>query len=220
MTWNIKYGHDLYNNEALSRQVQLMASQNADVVILQEVSIYDGDQPSMYKTQLQAATGRIWYTSWAPSCSTGGCLGNLILSRLPLQSASMITMAPTASAQVSVSVGGIPVTIFAAHLDVDPNVRSRELGQLVGWVGQFGGRKILGADLNSWWGEWWPQQLVGAIGGDTWKDVTGNQDGGYTIGNVRFDYLFRSGGLTPVNCWVPATDLSDHRPVVADYRVQ
>ena len=59
---------------------------------------------------------------------------------------------------------------------------------------------------------------------DTWQDYKGTDEGGYTKGNVRFDYLFRSREngwrITPVNCFVPSTDLSDHRPVVADYKVQ
>ncbi len=219
MTWNIQSGRDLYRNESLWNQVQFIAAQNPDVVILQEVSIYDGDQPTLYRNQLQAATGQTWYSSWAPSCASGGCLGNLILSRLPLQSASMIFMTPTAAAQATVLVGGVPVTFFAAHLDAyDLNVRTRELYQLLDWTSRFGGAKVIGGDFNAWWGEWWIQHVVGFFG-DTWREVSGSQDGGYTIGNVRFDYLFRS-GLTPLSCWVPYTELSDHRPVVADYRVQ
>jgi endonuclease/exonuclease/phosphatase (EEP) superfamily protein YafD len=59
---------------------------------------------------------------------------------------------------------------------------------------------------------------------DTWRDYTGSNENGYTIGNVRFDFIFRSfdgaGHLTPGNAYVPYTELSDHRPVVADFRVQ
>ena len=221
MTWNIQSGRDAYGNNNLPAQVNFMAAQNPDVIILQEVSIWDGDQPSMYKTQLQAVTGRLWYTSWAPSCSSGGCLGNLILSRLPLQSASMIFMPPSAGAQATVSVGGVAVTLFGAHLDAyDTGVRTREMYQLLDWASSFGGNQIVGGDFNSWWGEWWIQYMVSVFGSDTWRDVSGQQDGGYTIGNVRFDYLFRRGNLAPLSCWVPYTELSDHRPVVADYRVQ
>jgi len=219
MTWNIQSGRDLYRNDNLWGQVQFIASQNVNVVILQEVSLYDGDQPTIYKNALQSVTGQTWHSSWAPSCASGGCLGNLILTRLALQSASMIFMPPSAGAQATVSVGGVPVTFFAAHLDAyDLSVRTRELYQLLDWAGSFGGAKIIGGDFNSWWGEWWIQYTTGFFG-DTWREVSGNQDGGYTIGNVRFDYLFRS-GLTPVSCWVPYTELSDHRPVIADYRVQ
>ncbi|MGE3511568.1 MAG: carbohydrate-binding protein [Vicinamibacterales bacterium] len=218
MTWNIHSGRDRSNNDVLWHQVRFMASQNPDVIILQEVSTWNGQQQTIIRDQLQSATGRTWYTSWAPSCVSGGCLGNLILSRLPLQSASMTFIPPTAAAQATVSVGGVAVTMFAAHLDVDPSVRTSELYQLLDWTRRFGGAKILGGDFNSWWGEWWIQYLVSNFGGDTWRDANGQQDGGYTIGNVRFDFLFRN-GVTPLSCWVPYTELSDHRPVVADYRV-
>ena len=221
MTWNIQSGRDAYGNWNLDAQVRLMADQNPDVVILQEVSIYDYDQPSHYKNALQGATGRTWYTAWAPSCSSGGCLGNLILSRLPLQSASMIFMPPSAAAQATVSVGGVPVTLFGAHLDAyNTDVRTAEMFQLLGWSSEFWGNKIIGGDFNSWWGQWWIQYIVGAFGGDTWREASGQQDGGYTIGNVRFDYLFKQGNLSALSCWVPWTDLSDHRPVVADYQVR
>ena len=60
---------------------------------------------------------------------------------------------------------------------------------------------------------------------DTWQDVTGSDENGYTLnGSVRFDYLFRShdaaSRLTPTGCWVQRTSLSDHSAVVADYTVR
>jgi hypothetical protein len=60
---------------------------------------------------------------------------------------------------------------------------------------------------------------------DTWQDVTGSDENGYTLnGTVRFDYLFRSRDdswrLTPTGCWVQWTGLSDHGLVVADYTVR
>ena len=55
-------------------------------------------------------------------------------------------------------------------------------------------------------------------------DYSGQKDGAYTTGNVRFDYIFRSFDagwrLTPTNAFVPSTTLSDHRPFVADFKVQ
>lgn len=219
MTWNIKQGRDLYNNPNLAAQVSFIASQNPDVVILQEVSIYDGYQPSMFRDQLQSATGQTWYSSWAPSCSSGGCLGNLILSRLSMSGASMTYIPPSAVASATVSVGGVPVTLFAAHLDVNTDVRTREMYQLLDWSRSFSGAKIVGIDFNSWWGEWWIQYTT-SVFSDVWREVTGSNENGHTIGNVRFDYLFRQGNVTPLSCWVPYTELSDHRPVVADFQVR
>jgi hypothetical protein len=60
---------------------------------------------------------------------------------------------------------------------------------------------------------------------DTWQDVTGSDENGYTLNNaVRFDYLFRSsdsnGKLVPTACWVQRTALSDHAAVIAQYDVR
>lgn len=220
MTWNIRSGRDAYNNWNLDAQVRLMADQNADVIILQEVSVYDYDQPSHYRSALQGVTGQTWHASWAPSCSSGGCLGNLILSRLPVESSSMIFIPPTAAAHTTVSVGGVPVSLFSAHLDAyNTDLRTAEMYRLLGWASEHSGNQIIGGDFNAWWGEWWIQYIVGNFGGDSWREASGGQDGGYTIGNVRFDYLFKRGNVSVLGCWVPWTELSDHRPVVADYQV-
>jgi endonuclease/exonuclease/phosphatase (EEP) superfamily protein YafD len=102
---------------------------------------------------------------------------------------------------------------------VNTDVRTRELYQLLDFTNQFSGNKIIAGDFNAWWGEWWITHVTSTFG-DTWREVTGSTQEGHTIGNVRFDYLFRRGSLSALSCWVPYTELSDHRPVVADYRVQ
>ena len=59
---------------------------------------------------------------------------------------------------------------------------------------------------------------------DTWREVTAIRENGYTIGTVRFDYIFRAfdqGWLvTPVAAPVIDSTLSDHRAVMADFEVQ
>jgi endonuclease/exonuclease/phosphatase (EEP) superfamily protein YafD len=92
------------------------------------------------------------------------------------------------------------------------------------WARQFSGPRLVGGDFNSWWGEWWIQQMETEYS-DTWEMVTGSVQNGYTLnGAVRFDFLFRSftdeSRLRPTACWVQSTSLSDHAPVIADYSVQ
>ena len=85
------------------------------------------------------------------------------------------------------------------------------------------GPRLVGGDFNSWWGEWWIGQMDTEYS-DTWVDYSKQKDGAYTTNGVRFDYIFRSfdGGwrLTPTNAFVASTSLSDHRPFVADFKVQ
>jgi hypothetical protein len=60
------------------------------------------------------------------------------------------------------------------------------------WGRQFGGPRIAGGDFNAWWGEWWIRRMTEEHT-DTWVDVRGTVEGGYTLnGAVRFDYLFRA----------------------------
>jgi endonuclease/exonuclease/phosphatase (EEP) superfamily protein YafD len=110
------------------------------------------------------------------------------------------------------------------HLEYyDTNLRTTELLGMMNWTRGFGGPRLVGGDFNSWWGEYWIGQMKTEYS-DTWLDVTGSQENGYTKGAVRFDYWFRAFDgawrLTPVGCYVAGTALSDHNPVVADFQVQ
>jgi len=91
------------------------------------------------------------------------------------------------------------------------------------WTEGFGERRIVGGDFNSWWGEYWIITMMGDYY-DTWFDMTGSKQNGHTVNNaVRFDYLFRAkhgaDDVKPTKVYVPVTWLSDHNPVIADYKV-
>ncbi|HXW03782.1 MAG TPA: endonuclease/exonuclease/phosphatase family protein [Vicinamibacterales bacterium] len=220
LTWNIHFGH---GNPA--GQAQAIASSDADVVLLQEASTFDEHMPSTYAERLRRLTGRQWYSVWAPH---GGRYtdneGTLILSRLPLVAQSTMNSNERGFSRAVVSVGGVRVTIINAHLDWDRTRRSRQLDALLSWTPQFNGPQIVGGDFNSWWGESWIARMENHYS-DTWQDVTGSDEDGYTLnGAVRFDYLFRSyedaARLSPTGCWVRLKGLSDHAAVVADYTVR
>jgi endonuclease/exonuclease/phosphatase family metal-dependent hydrolase len=226
MTWNIQSGLDLNSNYVLPSQVQFIAAQNPDVVVLQEVSMWNEDQPTKFRTLMQQATGYTWYTVWAPAptCLTTGCIGELIMTKIPITASSTTYLGPSSAGRAQITVAGLPINIVTNHLEAyDLNLRTIELNGLMSWERAFPGPRLMGGDFNSWWGEWWIGQIETEYT-DTWVDVTGVQDGAYTIGNVRFDYIFRSmdGGyhLQPLNAWVASTTLSDHRPFIADFRVQ
>jgi endonuclease/exonuclease/phosphatase family metal-dependent hydrolase len=226
MTWNIHHGRDVNNVMAVNAQVQFMAAQNAQVIILQEVSTWD-QQQTQIPTLLQQATGVTWSATFAPSepcLKGGGCIGELIVTRLPMLSQSMTYLPPSSAARAQISVGGVPIQVFAVHLEAyDTNLRTTQLNQFMSWARTFGTPSLVGGDFNSWWGESWIAQMTTEYY-DTWRQVTGSNQNGHTIGNVRFDYIFRSIAagerVTPVSCWVPSTTLSDHKPVLADFSVQ
>jgi endonuclease/exonuclease/phosphatase (EEP) superfamily protein YafD len=128
-------------------------------------------------------------------------------------------------AQATVLVGSVPINVFATHLDYyTPSYRTIQEQQLMAWLWNFSGPRLTGGDFNSWWGESWITTME-TQNTDTWRDVTGLRDLGYTVNQaVRFDYIFRSidnnWRVTPTNCFAPVTYLSDHNPVVADFKVQ
>jgi endonuclease/exonuclease/phosphatase (EEP) superfamily protein YafD len=148
-----------------------------------------------------------------------------ILSRFPILDATTQILYPSAAGRVLINVGGVPINVFTCHLEYyDTSVRTAELLGLMAWARTFSGPRLVGGDFNSWWDEWWIHQMRTEYS-DTWVDFSGQQDGAYTIGNVRFDYIFRSFDgawrLTPTNAFVVNVDyLSDHRPFVADFTVQ
>jgi endonuclease/exonuclease/phosphatase family metal-dependent hydrolase len=219
-TWNIHFGHGNTWGQA-----QEIANSGADVVLLQEASLWDEYMPTTYPDKLKQLTGKQWYVVWAPH---GGQYtnneGTLILSRLPLVAKSTMNSNSRGFSRVVVSVGGVNVTILNAHLDWNTTLRTAQLEAFLSWGSQFGGPRIAGGDFNSWWGEWWITRTLQDYT-DCWVDVKGTNEGGYTLnGAVRFDYLFnahdQSWRLTPLNIWVRTTSLSDHAMVVADYDVK
>jgi endonuclease/exonuclease/phosphatase family metal-dependent hydrolase len=171
---------------------------------------------------------------WAPVTAGSGTEGNIILTRLPVTSTATYQMhangdwssiGPNRSvAKATVTVSGVPVHVFSTHLDyANTSYRTAQLLDMMLWTAQFGANRIVGGDFNSWWGEYWITNMMSEYY-DTWYDVKANKDGGYTVNNaVRFDYLFRSkigsDKVTPTNVYAPVTSLSDHNPVIADYRV-
>jgi endonuclease/exonuclease/phosphatase family metal-dependent hydrolase len=221
MTWNIHFGHgDTWG------QASAIAASGADVVLLQEAQTWDEHMPTTYAQRLGELTGQQWHSVWADTGDCGGgCQGTLILSRLPIVDSSVAVFDGTPVGRAVIDVGGVRVNVFNVHLEYyDSSRRSSQLQQLMDWTRQFGGPRLVGGDFNSWWGEWWIHQMETEYS-DTWQDVTGSDENGYTLnGAVRFDYLFRAfegaDRLTPVSAEVRGAGLSDHEPLVAQYSVR
>jgi endonuclease/exonuclease/phosphatase family metal-dependent hydrolase len=235
MTWNIQHGNNASGAYDLMSQVQFMVAQNADVIALQEVQTWDVNQPPLLKSMLEQLTGQTWTLVWAPVNASAGTEGNVLLTRLPVVSSTTQQLHATSDwtamysnrsvAQATVLVGSVPINVFATHLDYyTPSYRTIQEQQLMAWLWNFSGPRLTGGDFNSWWGESWITTME-TQNTDTWRDVTGLRDLGYTVNQaVRFDYIFRSidnnWRVTPTNCFAPVTYLSDHNPVVADFKVQ
>ena len=234
MTWNIHHGTRKDGVYDLAGQVRYIVAQNPHVVVLQEVQTWTEHQPSKLKTLLEQQTGVTWTLVWAPVTSLAGTEGNVVLTRLPVTSTATFQMHATSDytkigpnrsvAKATVAVAGVPVHVFSTHLDyANTSYRTAQLLDMMEWTKQFGGKRIVGGDFNSWWGEYWITTMMSEYY-DTWQEVTGSNQNGYTVNNaVRFDYLFYSkigsDKVRPTKVYAPVTSLSDHNPVIADYSV-
>ena len=220
MTWNIAFGQDPWG------QADVIASSGADVVLLQEASRFEEDMPTTYPERLRQLTGETWQSVWAPHYGRySENEGTLILTRLPVVDRSVRRIYDRGFSRVLVDIGGVHVNVLNAHLDwYDSGMRSAQLEDFMWWGRQFSGPRIAGGDFNAWWGEWWIRRMTEEHT-DTWADVQGTFEGGFTCcpGGVRFDYLFRAftdnWRITPTGVWTPWSSASDHLPVVADYSV-
>jgi endonuclease/exonuclease/phosphatase family metal-dependent hydrolase len=234
LTWNIHHGRTKAGKYDPAAQAHFIANQNPHVVLLQEVQTWDENQPARFKALLEQYTGVAWREQWAPVNGRAGTEGNMVLTRLPVVSSSAKQLHATGDhdamysnrsvAHTTVRVGGVSVHLFSTHLDwYNTSHRTAQLLDMMEWTRGFGARRIVGGDFNSWWGEYWIITMM-ADYYDTWLDITGSKDNGYTVNNaVRFDYLFRAkeGGsnIRPQRIMAPSTTLSDHNPVIADYIV-
>jgi endonuclease/exonuclease/phosphatase family metal-dependent hydrolase len=219
MTWNIAFGADPWG------QARVIADSGADVVALQEVSLWDEDMRVTYPQRLKQLTGQTWYSVFAShSGRYSPNEGTMLLSRLPIVDQSTHNSYDRGYARVLVSVGGVQVNVFSLHLDwYDTNMRTNQLEDFMWWARQFGGPRLVGADMNSWWGEYWISRMTQEYN-DTWPEVKGTTEGGYSLnGSVRFDYLFRNdpnNRAMPSDIWVTSSGYSDHAPVIADYSIR
>jgi endonuclease/exonuclease/phosphatase family metal-dependent hydrolase len=233
MTWNVHHGKNKSNVLSVPAQAQLIASQNVDVAVLQEVQTWDQNQPALFRSELERLTGVKWYVQWAPVQPSTWTEGNVVLTRLPVVSSTYHQMHATSDytvllanrsvAQARVLVGGVPVDVFSTHLDyANTTYRTAQLLDMMAWVGTFSARRVVGGDFNSTPGTYWITTMSGDYY-DTWHDITGSTSGGGTINGVRFDYLWRAktavDTIKPTSIRVLTTTLSDHMPVVADYTV-
>jgi endonuclease/exonuclease/phosphatase family metal-dependent hydrolase len=224
MTWNINFG-GVDVGGSPSAQAQLIASQNPDVVVLQEAATFSENMPVTYAQRLQQLTGRTWYSVWSPHNTTNTTSeGVLILSRYPIVASTKMNVEGRGFARALIDVGGVHVNIFDVHLDyADTAKRTRELSAFLSWARGFSGPRIAAGDFNSWWGQSWIQTTEKEYS-DSWEMFTGSVQNGYTHSGVRFDYIFRSftdeTRMALVNCWVKSSSQSDHSAVVADMNIR
>ncbi len=233
MTYNIHYG-----DPDLARIAEVICSSGADVVGLQEVDVHWSERSAFTDEAADIATrcgmefrfGPIYTLPPLEDGAEPRRFGVAILSRLPILASrnhDLTRLSTQAEGelgpkpgflQVTVSVQGTPVDVFATHLDYrpDPTVRRTQVAEMLRVLGEAHGPLVLMGDMNAPPDREELAPLFQRLH-DAWPQ---GGDPGFTYPSdaptERIDYLFLGGALQVTSASVLDTSASDHRPVVAD----
>jgi len=230
MQWNVHKTKGTDGACNPDRIANTIVAQNPHVVSLNELNFYSGvcaytfDMSERIQTLLQQKTGATWYRQ---SVNPNG-VGNAVLSRLPLVSASSTLLDyGRGVAQVGVVVNGRTVNIFSTHVEYDNAAwRPIQINEAVRWMSNFAEPRIMMGDFNTWPATT-DYNIIGTVLQDAWAAAAGagvasSYNGtGATHGDSRFDYAFysRVAAFALQSVTVPDTRVggvfpSDHDPVV------
>lgn len=236
MQWNMHktIGSDGACNP--DRTANTIVAQRPDVVSLNEVNFFSGncaysfDMGLKLQTLLQQKTGVTWYRQFVNPSG----VGNVILSRYPLVSASSTYLSYNRGvAQIGIVVNGRNVNLFSTHIEyVNAPWRPIQIAEAARWLANFSEPRIFMGDFNTW-----PNTndyyLVANLLQDAWPaaqnagTASAFNGTGATEGDSRLDYVFysRVAALALQSVTIPDTRVgsvwpSDHSPVVAVFTVR
>ena len=234
MDWNIHHGIDTSGGNNLDRVAVWIVRVNPHVVSLNEVEKLNGynnnaDEPAVLEAALESKTGVAWYGCFAQRDGAARGEGNLLLSRMPIQSCDQHLLTASRSvARANLSVNGIALSLFSTHLDAaSASTRATQVTQLMTWAAGASSQRILMGDFNA--SSTAPElQPLNTAYEDAWAAaVAGNTAIAYpgnTAGNTRngrIDFIWRSKTATKLALQsaqvYDTASISDHRPVAATY---
>jgi endonuclease/exonuclease/phosphatase family metal-dependent hydrolase len=243
MTYNTHHGGKAQSPATTDNQLDTIAAENPDVVVLQEAS---ASQLSEYINGLNARMGTTaWHGGYSqhckagtePNCTSYSSEATMVLTRLKTVAVtSRLIWAKddysVARGTVRMSVAltdGTQVNVFSVHLPAYIAYRSSRVTYvttLTNWAKSFSGAKLIGGDFNDRPGTSpivaMTQQYADAWAlGGSGTGYTHLQDG-HTTPYRRIDYWFSDKAsqtaLTAVKVVGRATD-SDHLGIVATYAI-
>lgn len=209
----------------------MLASLDAAVICLQEVLVERKREP---KNQAEWLARELGYdcafsADWRRPHVAGG---NAILTRAPLTDIAVLADRAGRSFALTArqELGGVRLALISAHCLPVPMTplrffraildRSAQMRQLAGWVREAGMPCILGGDLNAL--PYTPEYRILARDlVDCTRVVPMNsRNTRPTLGlPAQLDYIFATHDVHTRACRMVDTDLSDHRPVVADLEI-
>jgi endonuclease/exonuclease/phosphatase family metal-dependent hydrolase/uncharacterized membrane protein len=220
MTYNIHQGIDNRGNVALEWMAQTIEAENADIVLLQEVTRSALVNGGIDSIEWLARRLRMPYHFFAADRQ----FGNAILTRLPVVSADSGLLPRNDEAlnrnfvRVVVQVGDETLTVINTHLDhMQRDNRMPQVERVLElWNGEA--RTLIGGDLNAQ-----PDSdeinALTAAGLVSGQDATGNGDADTFIAFdpfLRLDWIFGSSDVQFLSSRVPESIASDHLAVVIE----
>lgn len=234
MTYNTYHGGT--RNGTTGGQMDTIAAQNPDVVVLQETQ---KSQLSEYVDGLNARMGTsAWHAVYTDNCTKGTkptCTqwrgeGSMILTRLTTLSSTTALMwasddyfVARGTAHMLVSMpDGTRVNLFVCHLPALSDAATSRItyvNEFLSWAGTFSGIRLVGGDFNAHPGTT-PIVMMQQYYTETWSKVGSGY--GYTHDasspTSKLDYWFNNSGATATSAAVIADTVdSDHRPVVTTF---
>jgi len=224
------------------RLVKWIAKFNPDIVSLNEMERYTGwskntDEPTTIASLMKTYTGRTWYWKFATLSGSSNGIGNMVLSRFPIDASEPRLMSGGRSAlDVAFTLNGRTVNFTSVHLHPDSaSYRTTEIGELTAWERGLAEQRIIAGDFNAL--PTWPE-IAGMTKSyyDSWAEA--QADGtevayaGNTAGNTRnsrIDFIYYSHAAT--NLALKSSQVydtrdangvmpSDHRPVMSVFTVK
>ena len=234
MTYNIQYG-----NEGLDSVIAVIRTEKPDIVGLQEVDVHWSARSNFVDQAALLAKGtgmdyrfaRIYQIPSDDSTKPPREFGVALLSRYPIVGFEnhIITRLSTQEAnptptplpgflEAALDVNHKTVRVFDVHLDYrrDPQVRAKQVADMLGYIGDSKVPTILFGDLNARPEAPELQPLLRKLH-DTWPYSSGP---GLTDPaknpTAKIDFVLTSDAFRVKKAWVPEVYASDHRPVVVD----
>lgn len=232
MTYNIHHGEGLDGKVDLTRIAELIKLERADIVALQEVD------KGVRRTALRDLTAELAALTGMTGVFSnnfhyqGGEYGNAVLTRFPIKrwtNHHYQMLRPNEQRgilKLVLEVHGREVVFMNTHIDSRPDDAERWLnvGEIEVLTQKRGDKPmILCGDFNNQ-----PKGRVYERLRKTFQDswVNAGMGEGFSFPadnpNRRIDYIWfnHANSLTPRKIWLPASEASDHLPLVAEFELR